>query len=70
MAIDDSLMGLTHVVRGKDLEIGFNARYLLDALTVVKEGNVVLELEHEQSPGILRIPDDPSYLAVIMPMRI
>lgn len=55
---------------GENLNIGFNARYLLDALGVVKDSHVVFELDHEQSPGIIKSAENENYLAVIMPMRI
>lgn len=55
---------------GGELNIGFNARYVLDVLSVAGGDKVLLELDHEQSPGVLRVPDDPSFFGVIMPMRI
>lgn len=55
---------------GKKVEVGFNARYLVDVLNVVAQDDVLFELVDEQSPGVLRLIDDKSYTAVIMPMRI
>ncbi|MFH1017172.1 MAG: DNA polymerase III subunit beta [Pseudomonadota bacterium] len=55
---------------GGELQIGFNARYLLDALSVAVGDKVVLELDQETSPGLIKIPDDPGFCGVIMPMRI
>jgi len=55
---------------GGELDIGFNARYMLDALAVIKGERALFELEHEQSPGIIKGPDDPTFFGVIMPMRI
>ena len=55
---------------GGELEIGFNARYLLDILNVAESDRVVLELEHETSPGIVRTPEDPGFCGVVMPMRV
>jgi DNA polymerase-3 subunit beta len=55
---------------GGELQIGFNARYLLDVLGVAGGEKVVLELDQETSPGLLKTPDDPGFCGVIMPMRI
>lgn len=55
---------------GGELTIGFNAKYVMDVLSSVHSDQIVLELNHEQSPGVFRIPDDPSFFGVIMPMRI
>jgi DNA polymerase-3 subunit beta len=57
---------------GEPLKIGFNARYLIDVLGVLKSGDVLLELADDLSPGVLRGADeaDQGYTAVVMPMRI
>ncbi|MGC4119026.1 MAG: DNA polymerase III subunit beta [Myxococcales bacterium] len=55
---------------GKKVEVGFNARYLVDVLGVMGTDEVSLEMVDEQSPGVLRPAGDKSYTAVIMPMRI
>ena len=49
---------------------GFNARYLLDALSAVDAEEAVLEFKDALSPCIVRQPDDPDYLCVVMPMRV
>ena len=56
--------------RGAALTVGFNARYLLDVLTVTETDEVVIELGDEHSPGVLHGPADKSYTAVVMPMRV
>jgi DNA polymerase-3 subunit beta len=55
---------------GGGLDIGFNARYLLDVLGVVDSEDVVMELSDPLSPCVLRIPSDAGFLAVVMPMRL
>ncbi len=56
--------------KGKDLKIGFNARYVLDVLTSMHDDIVRIELNDQLSPGLLRPNDDTSYTCVVMPMRI
>jgi DNA polymerase-3 subunit beta len=55
---------------GEELQLGFNARYLLDALGVLQAKEVRLGLQDELSPAQVRPTDDADSLAVIMPMRI
>jgi DNA polymerase-3 subunit beta len=58
---------------GGPLKIGFNARYLTDVLSVVKSDDVLLEMENDLSPGVLKGADvekDGGFTAVVMPMRI
>jgi DNA polymerase-3 subunit beta len=56
---------------GEPLTIGFNARYLIDVLTVHAEGDVVeIALTDEVGPGLIRGSQDPEYTYVVMPMRL
>ena len=58
---------------GPPIQIGFNARYLIDALNVIDTAEVVMELKDEGSPGIIKpisIIDPSNQLCIIMPMRI
>jgi DNA polymerase-3 subunit beta len=56
--------------KGGRVEVGFNARYLIEVLLVMSCDAVSLEVTDEQSPGVLRPVGDKGYTAVIMPMRI
>ena len=56
---------------GKELEIGFNVRYLADALRVVPTEEVTLELTNGLSPIVLTPVDDKTDFAyMILPVRI
>ncbi len=52
------------------LEIGFNAKYLLDILGQVEGDTVYAELADSASPTIVRDNGDDSALYVLMPMRV
>ena len=60
--------------KGQPMQIGFNARYLMDVLAVLDAAEMNVELCDELSPGVLKPAGDPGlgarYTAVIMPMRI
>jgi DNA polymerase-3 subunit beta len=55
---------------GEELVIGFNSRYLLDALGAQDAEQVVVELKDGLSPGVIKSFQDEGSLCVIMPMRI
>lgn len=56
---------------GKDLEIGFNCRYLLDALRAVPDGECMLELSNGLSPIVLTPCDDTRrYSYMVLPVRL
>ena len=56
--------------KGDELTIGFNARYLMDALAVTSESEVCLEVTDAVNPVILRPSGSDSFFCVIMPMRV
>ena len=54
---------------GKDMEICFNSRYLMDALTPL-EGRVLLEVNSQYTPVIFKSENLPNYLGVVMPLKL
>lgn len=55
---------------GGEIAIGFNSRYLLDALSALDTEHVAVELKDGLSPGVFRSQEGEEYFCVIMPMRI
>ena len=56
---------------GKELEIGFNVRYLADALRVIPSEEVVMELTNGLSPIVFTPVDDKHDFAyMVLPVRI
>jgi DNA polymerase-3 subunit beta len=55
---------------GPELTIGFNARYLLDALGALGAKEIELGFRDANAPARLRPTDDEDCLSVVMPMRL
>jgi len=55
---------------GEELVIGFNSRYVLDAIAAIETEQVVVEFRDPQSAGVIKSIEDEGYCCVIMPMRI
>ena len=55
---------------GEEITIGFNSRYVLDALGAHAGEQVLLEVKDGLSPGVFKSFEDEGTLCVIMPMRI
>ena len=55
---------------GEPMDMGFNARYLLEALGVMTAEQLVIELNDPLSPGVVRPSEDTDYFYVVMPMRV
>jgi DNA polymerase-3 subunit beta len=57
--------------KGRDMSIGFNARYIIDALATVGENQpFVLELSNETGPTKIYTEADESAIGIVMPMRL
>ena len=56
---------------GKELEIGFNVRYLAEALRVIPSEEVTLELTNGLSPIVLTPVDEKyDFAYMVLPVRI
>lgn len=55
---------------GKELEIGFNAKYMVDSLTVLDVADIIYEFNNELSPVIIRSHEEENFLGIIMPLKI
>ena len=55
---------------GKELEIGFNPRFFLDALKAVDDEEVYIEFGTNRSPCIIKPIENEEFLYMIMPMRL
>ncbi len=59
-------------IDGKDLEIAFNYRFLLDFLKVLPADEQQVEMEFKQAltPGLFKIPSDETWFHIIMPVKV
>jgi len=59
-------------VKGIELEIAFNYRFLIDFLLSIpeEEKEVQIELTESLAPGVFKIPSDSLWLHLIMPVRV
>ena len=55
---------------GPALEIGFNARYILDMMQEIDGQEVRLEMANAAAPTVIHDPADDGTLYVLMPMRV
>jgi DNA polymerase-3 subunit beta len=68
--IGDNVGEMDAVVEGDESKIAFNGKYLSDALSVIKEAQVVLETSSPSSPGVIRPLGVDNYTYVVMPMFV
>jgi DNA polymerase-3 subunit beta len=68
--VGDSKAELEAEVDGAEIQIAFNARYVLDALAVILSDQVEFRFDGPLSPGLITSPGSDEYLYVIMPVRV
>lgn len=67
----DSVNEIDAMVEGTDLEIAFDARFLIDVLSQIDQAQVVLETTQSTRPGTIRPlgMGEDEFLHVVMPMH-
>lgn len=55
---------------GNNLEIGFNAKYMFESLSVLEVNEIVFEFNNELSPVVIRSNEEPEFLGIIMPLKL
>jgi len=55
---------------GEKAQVAFNVRLIMDALKVIKEEQIVLELSGPLSPGMIRPVGGEDFTYIIMPIRV
>jgi DNA polymerase-3 subunit beta len=68
--LGDAREELDTIYNGEPLSVRFNARYLIDVLTILKDDEVELNLRDELSPIIMKPVEKNDFMSVIMPMRL
>jgi DNA polymerase-3 subunit beta len=68
--IGDNIGEIDALVDGEAAKIAFNARYLADVLSVVKQAQVSLEVTTPSNPGVIRPVGTDNYDHVVMPMFV
>ncbi len=68
--VGENISQLEGEIKGKEIEIIFNHKYLSDGLNNIDSDKVMLGLNSETNPGIIKSVGDPSYVYVIMPIKL
>ena len=55
---------------GQDIDIGFNPKYLLDALKVIDSEDIQIELTTSVSPCVIKPLDNENYIYIVLPVRM
>ena len=69
-AVGEDLVEVEAKLTGEENEIAFNAKYLIDILSVLSEEELIFEMTGPLNPGVFKIKDDNNFLHLIMPIRV
>ena len=60
---------LSGEIKGENIEISFNSKFLIDGLLNLEGQKIIFELNGEDGPAVLRSDEDPSYIYIVMPVK-
>jgi DNA polymerase III subunit beta len=69
-SVGENLVEIEAKTAGEENEIAFNARYLLDFLSNSTSEMVSFEMTGPLNPGVFKEIDDPSFMHLVMPIRV
>lgn len=55
---------------GKEFEIGFNAKFLMDTLSIFGDEEIRMEFNNELSPVAIKSNKNQNYLCIVMPLKL
>ena len=58
------------IYQGESVEIGFNAKYIMECLEVMKDAEIEFHFKDKTKPGLIQSAAHKNHCYVIMPMRI
>jgi len=54
----------------KDISIGYNVKYLIDAMEVIDDETVIFEIGVGMKPGVIKSAHNDEYVCIIMPLKV
>lgn len=67
--VGENVSEMDVAIDGEQAEIAFNAKFILDVLSIIADNKIYLELSGKLNPGIIRPVGSKDYLYLIMPLR-
>lgn len=58
------------VYSGDDIDVGFNVNYLIDAISVINEENILFEVGIGLKPSVIKPLKIDNFLCIVMPLKI
>jgi DNA polymerase-3 subunit beta len=69
MEVGENVNNIDAVVKGEDLSISFNHKYIVDCFQAIDTDSISLSFSDTNKPMVVRGVGDPSFLYLVMPMN-
>ncbi len=66
----DAKEAINAVVEGKNIEIGFNPRYIIEVLKVIDDPEILIEFTTNISPVLIKPITNKDYIYVVLPIKL
>jgi DNA polymerase III subunit beta len=67
--LGDSQSGIKAKIKGKELKVSFNHRFLIEGLAKIKSQDVIFELTSEEGAAVLKPQGQENFLYIVMPIK-
>ena len=54
----------------KDIQVGYNVKYLIDAIEVIGDEKIAFEIGVGMKPGVIRSFNNDDYMCIVMPLKV
>lgn len=68
--VGEGLAKVTAEIDGKGIEVGFNAKFLLDGVSSIREEQIQIQIKEEVAPAMFMGVGDDAYRHIVMPVRL
>jgi DNA polymerase III subunit beta len=67
--VGENMVDVPAKIEGKDVDIVFDYRFILDGLSAIEGSEVLIKLDGSNSPGVFVSKEKSSYLYLVMPIK-
>ena len=68
--VGEAMEEIDIVYDGDEVDVGFNVNYLIDAIAVITQDNIMFEVGMGLKPSVLKPADSDGFLCIVMPLKI
>ena len=67
--IGESQTFINAQMEGKDFNVSFNYKFLIEGISSIRSKNLIMDINGEDGPVVIRPVGDNTYLYLVMPIK-